>query len=99
MGLSEGKRLAIEGGKDLAAIGLTPLAAIEKAGKELQWGAAMREMKFRTGRIHQFEQMPRFKEYTELLRKESEPANEKLLRAYESMYKKGKILKLIEKLS
>lgn len=103
IGLKEGKRLAIEGGKDLAVIGLTPLAAMEEAGKrirgESQLGAAMREKRLKEERIQQFEQMPRFKEYVEFLKRESRQVDEKWGRSYGSLYKKGKILKLIEEMS
>ncbi|MFH1780720.1 MAG: hypothetical protein ABH841_01850 [Candidatus Nealsonbacteria bacterium] len=96
IGYNFGKKLALEGGKDLMAIGLSPAVAIEEAGREIVGSAALREKKFREERIQEFEQKPRFKEYTEFLRKESQQLNEKWTGACELLHKKGKILRFLE---
>ncbi len=98
MGLYRSKELAIEGGKDLAVAGLTPLAAIEEAVKKIRIDAMVRERVFREGRIKQFEERPLFGEYTEFLRKESQQINEQWAKSHYSLFEKSKILKLIERI-
>jgi len=62
LGLKKSKDIAIEGGKDLAAIGLTPAAAIEEAGRyvagRIQVGEAVRKNFIMGKRAELLEKIP-----------------------------------------
>ncbi len=111
LGLKEGKKLAVEGGKELAVMGLIPAAAIEKAGRyvagKIQASKAFEKGISRAGwEIQVLEKMPdeekEKREYyptaLEELRLASEKASNELIRGYDKMYGKGKMVKLIERL-
>jgi len=109
LGMKKGKDIAVEGGKDLAAIGLSPTAAIEEAGRyiagRVQVGEAIRKSVIMRGKIRALENIPvdkRPEYYNDLLeaamREGSGKVSEQLVRGYDKIYKKGKIIRLIEML-
>jgi len=108
LGLKKGKKLAVEGGKDLAAIGLTPAAAVEEAGRyvagRIQIGEALRKSFIVREKVQLMEKVPAekrpayFNDLFEKVLKGTEEASEELMRGYDKIYKKGRILRLIEML-
>jgi len=108
LGLREGKKLAVEGGKDLAVIGLAPVAAVEEATRYLagtaQIGGARRESFLRGEDVKILERMPAHKrpedynERLELAKARLERVSEELIGGQDKIYKKGKLVRLIEAL-
>jgi hypothetical protein len=109
LGLKEGRKLAIEGGKDLAAIGLTPAAAVEEAGRyvagRIQIGEALRKSIIMREKAKLLEKVPIEKRpayfddlFEAVMKAGTEKASEELMRGYDKIYKKGRILRLIEAL-
>lgn len=108
LGLREGKKLAIEGGKDLAAISLSPAAAVEEAGRyiagRIQIGEALRKRFLSGEKISTLEDIPAEKrpdyygDLLEALKGESRKGNNEVIKGYDKIYKKGRILRLIEML-
>lgn len=108
LGLKKGKKLAAEGGKDLAAIGLAPAAAVEEAGRyvagRVQIGEAVRKSFVMREKAQLMEKLPAekrpayFNDLLERISRGSEEASEEMIRGYDKIYKKGKILRLIEAL-
>ncbi len=109
LGMKKGKDIAVEGGKDLAAIGLSPAAAVEEAGRyiagRVQVGEAIRKSVIMREKIRALEDIPADKRpeyYNSLLetaiREGSGKVSEQLVRGYDRIYKKGKIIRLIEML-
>lgn len=106
LGLREGKKLAIEGGKDLMAIGLSPAVAIEEAGREItgriQVGEALRKGVLGERKIEMLEKIPAEKrpEYygqlLESIKGTSQTGTEEMIKGYDKMYKKGRILRFLE---
>lgn len=108
LGLREGKKLAIEGGKDLAVLGLSPAAAVEEAERyisgRIQVGEALRKRFLSKEKISALENLPAEKrpdyygDLLETLKGESQRGSEEVIKGYDKIYKKGKILRLIEML-
>ena len=109
LGLKKSKDIAIEGGKDLAAIGLTPAAAVEEAGRyiagRIQVGEAVRKNFIMEKRAELLEKIPADKrpDYFDnlleaVVKTGTERVSEELISGYDKIYKKGKIIKLIEML-
>jgi hypothetical protein len=106
LGFRAGKKLAIEGGKDLAAIGLTPAAAIEEALRErggtIKIGEAMEKIfkpaikESRKGMLKKedFERLsPRVYEIIEAKTREQ---SDEIVKARKLIFEKGRILRLLE---
>ncbi len=106
LGLREGKKLAIEGGKNLTAIGLSPAVAIEEAGREItgriQVGEALRKTFIAERKIEALEQISAdkrpgyYEKLTDILKETSQKGTEEMIKGYDKIYKKGKILRFLE---
>jgi len=109
LGLREGKKLAVEEGKDLAAANLTPLAAIEEAVRHIigrvQVGESIRKRFIKKQEIGALEEVPvderpeDYNERVEEARTSIEQAVRSLIKGQDKLRKKGKLTKLIELLS
>lgn len=114
LGFKRGKKLAVEGGKDLAALGLTPAMALEQAGLEVavrtQIIRGSIEKRHAEDDLQLEERLKEVKEhpnapwpvhYLELLddlEEKSKRASDKMINGFDKLHKKGKILRLIERL-
>lgn len=106
--MRRGKEIAKEGGKYLAAIGLSPAAAIEETGRHISGKIHIKEALgkkvFTEEKISSLEDLSPEKrpEYydalMEILREESKKSSEEIIKCFNKMHTKGKILRLIEEL-
>jgi len=101
-GFRAGKKLAIEGGKDLAAAGLSPAAALETVARKFWVGIEIKKAIWDqgslAGKITEYERKPYSENYTDLLRERSGKFSDKINNLYDTMYRKGKTVQLIEKI-
>jgi len=93
LGLREGKKLAIEGGKDLAATGLTPAAAVEEASRYIS--GIIHRGEARRKEIIAMADAQLSAEGKEALESRTKRATEEYKKGYDLIYKKGRILRLI----
>ena len=96
-GMKKGKDTAVEGGKSLAAIGLFPVAALEKAGRRvagtIQLEHALSERMRAEGMSSALKELPLEKrqdlhgDLLDLLSKKSRRASEEIVKGYEKIHK------------
>ncbi len=108
LGLREGKKLAVEEGKDLAAADLTPFAAIEEAARRVigrvQVGESVRKRFVKKEEMAALKEMSvekRPDDYSERLLEIMtciEQAVDNLIKGQDKLRKKGKLTKLVEML-
>lgn len=98
--LRRGKKLAVECGKDLAAIGLTPAMVLEQVGRrvvgEIQTEIGEEKKGIFERRIEAIKEMGDFPNLLELLQRHSQKGSEKIIKGYNNIHEKGKILRFIE---
>ena len=107
-GMKKGQDMAVKGGKSLAAAGLSPVAALERAGRRvagtIQLEHALSERMKAEGMSSALRELPPEKRQDlhsnllDLLSEKSRRASEKIVEGYKKIHKKGRILQLIEKL-
>jgi hypothetical protein len=107
LGLKAGKKIAIESGKNLMAIGLSPAVALEEAGREIfgqiqRGGGLKREVALeeelkRMQELPENERTEHYPKILEFLQSETRRVTEIKLRGYDKMFGKGKVLSFLEK--